>query len=458
MFTYRSPDGSKQEQEGAYREFYLKADINKARLAGVLFAIPLVGFIFNDYLFFGLSNMFYEIVSIRAVLLLITVLGFVYVGKVNSYRSYDLMIFSVAMAMIIGGGIINATRPSNIIVTSVITIVSILVLYLVLPLKLHYQVFLASFAAIGESLIILLLAKNAPTTIIYTMIFGMFVASVIGAFTSWQVQSYRKISYREFMKNKVLLNQLEQHANQLSKMVEERTKELTETQSRLVQSERLAAIGELAGMVGHDLRNPLSSIKNATFLLRKKSNTSPVGGSNEILDIIDRSIEHADNIIKDLLDYSREMNLELKEYSPKSLIDYALLTLSSTKLSSQVKIADYTQNFPMMLVDGDKIERVFINVIRNAIEAMPNGGTLEITSCQDNGSVEFGFADTGEGMSKDVMDKIFKPLFTTKTKGMGLGLAICKRIVEAHHGKITVQSALGKGTTFTVTLPIKPES
>jgi len=104
------------------------------------------------------------------------------------------------------------------------------------------------------------------------------------------------------------------------------------------------------------------------------------------------------------------------------------------------------------------MNRVFVNLIKNAIDAMPDGGTLEVRSRQKHGHVEFTFKDTGTGIPEEVKAKLFAPLVTTKAQGMGFGLAICKRIVETHGGKITVKSTLGKGAAFTVTLPIKPKS
>ena len=254
---------------------------------------------------------------------------------------------------------------------------------------------------------------------------------------------------------KLMQEKLEEYSQGLELTLQERSKELVETQTRLVKSERLAAIGELAGMVGHDLRNPLAGIKNANYFLKKKYSASLDDKGKEMLAIIDRAVEHADSIVGDLLDYSREIKLELEEYSPKSLIDYVLLSI---RPSSRIKIIDHTESFPTIWVDANKIERVFINLIKNAIDAMPEGGTLEISSRENSENVELAFADTGMGMSSDVIAKIFTPLFTTKAQGMGLGLAICKRVVEAHHGKITVESTLNKGTIFTIKLPINQES
>jgi len=280
----------------------------------------------------------------------------------------------------------------------------------------------------------------------------MVVANIIAAMNSWQLHSYRRKTYDEFIKRKQAQEALELHANHLSELVSERTKALEEAQMRLLKTERFAAIGELAGMIGHDLRNPLTGIKNAAYFLRKKQSSFIGESGNEMLTVIDRAVDQANKIVGDLLDYSKEINLDLEEYSPKSLIDYILLSIIVPK---KVNISNHTQSFPSIWVDASKMERVFVNLIKNAIDAMPTGGALEIKSKQIGENVEITFSDTGTGMSNDVMAKVFTPLFTTKAKGMGLGLPICKRIIEAHGGKISVQSELNKGTTFTVVLPIE---
>jgi signal transduction histidine kinase len=328
----------------------------------------------------------------------------------------------------------------------------VFVLYLVVPLKFKHQVFLASLATVGESIIILLLSDNSNASVAFTLIFSMFVANLIAVFSAWRMHSYRFNTYTEFYQRKALQFEVERHANQLSVLVKERTMDLAEAQSRLVQSERLAAIGEVAGMVGHDLRNPLAAIKNAAFFLRKKNGNNFDGTSNEMLVMIDRSVEHANDIVADLLDFSREIHLDFEEYLPQSLIDYVLL---SVKVPPNIKIVQSSHSQTSIWVDSNKIERVFTNLVKNAFEAMPNGGTLEISSRENGEAVEFLFADTGLGMSEDVLAKIFTPLFTTKAQGMGFGLAICKRMIEAHGGKIAVESSLNQGSKFIVSLPVK---
>jgi signal transduction histidine kinase len=235
-------------------------------------------------------------------------------------------------------------------------------------------------------------------------------------------------------------------------MVELRTAQLKDANERLVKSERLAAIGELAGMIGHDLRNPLAGIKNAAYFLKKKGTTISEAQSKEILEIIDKAIDHSDKIINDLLDYAREMHLELTKYGARTLVDEATRTI---QVPDRIKIVNHVDEEVGIWVNVDKMMRVFVNLIKNAVDAMPEKGTLEISSCQTKDHVEIAFADTGTGIPEETLQKLFTPLFTTKAQGMGFGLSICKRIVEAHGGTITVKTELNKGTTFTVTLPLK---
>jgi PAS domain S-box-containing protein len=257
------------------------------------------------------------------------------------------------------------------------------------------------------------------------------------------------VIFEDISEKKKMEKELGRLAVELESSLSEKTKQLEEANKQLLKSERLAAIGELAGMIGHDLRNPLTAMKNAVYLLRKRQPSLDETG-NTMLAVLDKSIEYSNKIVEDLLDYSRELRLELEEYSPKSLISYLRLSI---KVPEGITFSINVQSLPLLLVDAAKIQRVFINLINNAFEAMPNGGTLEISSCTNGDTVEFMFKDSGRGMSDDVMSKLFTPLFTTKAQGMGFGLSICKRIVEAHGGKITVTSTLNKGTTFTVTLP-----
>ncbi|MGZ4851360.1 MAG: PAS domain-containing sensor histidine kinase, partial [Candidatus Bathyarchaeia archaeon] len=252
-----------------------------------------------------------------------------------------------------------------------------------------------------------------------------------------------------------LQQELSKYSQRLEDLVKQRTEQLRQTQAKLVKSERLAAIGELAGMVGHDLRNPLTGIKNAVYFLKKKGKTIPEPQANEMLETIDNCVNYSNKIVSDLLDYSREIHLDVQEYSPRNLIKESLAIMN---LPEKVEILNYVTDKPLIKVDPDKIKRVFINLIKNGIEAMPNIGKLTIESKEANGALEISFADTGVGIPDEILPKLFAPLFTTKAQGMGFGLAICKRIIEAHRGTITVKTATGAGTTFSVSLPTKTEN
>jgi PAS domain S-box-containing protein len=245
--------------------------------------------------------------------------------------------------------------------------------------------------------------------------------------------------------------QLEVYTGQLEEKVEERTRELKKSQEQLLKAQRLAVIGELAGMVGHDLRNPLTSIGGAEYYIKKRLKLEANHKIREMLELIEKNISYSNKIINDLLDYSREIELELTQTNAKSLVKEAM---SLVEIPKDVRVIDETENKPKIDADGEKIKRVFVNLIKNAAEAMADGGTLTISSKQVNGSLEVVFSDTGVGMSKETLSKIWTPLFTTKAKGMGFGLSICKRFIEAHGGSIYVASTRGGGTTFTITLPI----
>ena len=222
-------------------------------------------------------------------------------------------------------------------------------------------------------------------------------------------------------------------------------------EEELVKSQRLAAIGETAAMVGHDLRNPLQGIAGALHLLKQESLTAEE--RNEMLRVIEKSLNYSDAIIRDLSDYSAEIRLKLAEATPKSIAREAM---GAVKIPRNVTVQDLSEDQPTLIVDTDRMKRVFINLIENAIDAMPQGGTLTISSRESVGNVEIALTDTGSGFRENVMANLWKPLQTTKAKGLGLGLAICKRIVDAHGGRISVRTKAGEGTTLTIGLPIKP--
>jgi PAS domain S-box-containing protein len=232
---------------------------------------------------------------------------------------------------------------------------------------------------------------------------------------------------------------------------------LKAAQERLVRSEKLAAIGQLAGGVGHELRNPLSAIKTAAQYARKKLAASELSASEpkvlEFLGLIDEEVDRANKVITDLLSFSRVAKPTVSSVKVEGIIRDAL---SHVAVPGNVTVVtDVSPDLPMVMIDAGQIQQVFVNIILNALEAMPEGGRLEVRASSKDGFVMVEFTDTGSGIPEAVAGKIFEPLFTTKAKGIGLGLAMSKNIMERHGGDIGVQSKEGDGTTFTISLPTR---
>jgi signal transduction histidine kinase len=231
---------------------------------------------------------------------------------------------------------------------------------------------------------------------------------------------------------------------------------LLETQQQLIRSEKLAAIGQLASGVGHELRNPLGAIKNAGFYIRRRVTNTDIPSTEprviEFLDIIDEEVNSANKVITDLLGFSRVAKPTVAPANIAGIIEDAL---RYTPVPENIKLTkDINNNLPMVMVDGEQIKQVFLNIALNALQAMgEKGGRLDIRARDRGKFVEVEFIDSGGGIPDQIKDKIFDPLFTTKAKGVGLGLSVCKTITERHEGDIKVKSQAGKGTTFTISLP-----
>jgi PAS domain S-box-containing protein len=217
--------------------------------------------------------------------------------------------------------------------------------------------------------------------------------------------------------------------------------------------EKLAAIGELATMVGHDLRNPLQAIENATYYLNNELPHLPIPQKTlEMLQIINNSVNYADKIVRDLHDFSATKKPTLKKTNINTIIKE---TLSQVETPNNVKLVTKLGHLPQIEADKDMIKRILLNLATNGIQAMEKGGTLKVSTKKTKGFVEVSFKDTGTGMSKENLKNLFTPFFTTKAKGMGMGLSICKKLVDTHGGSIEVESKEDKGSTFTVKLPIQ---
>jgi signal transduction histidine kinase len=240
---------------------------------------------------------------------------------------------------------------------------------------------------------------------------------------------------------------------QLEHEVEERTSQLIEAQEELLRKEKLAILGQLSGSVGHELRNPLGVMSNAVYFL-KMVHSEADETTKEYLDIIKYEIDNSLRIITDLLDFARTKTAQLQTVSVRALIDESLGKCTIPKNIELIN--NLPELMPYLKVDPQQIGQVLHNLIMNAIQAMPAGGLLTFDSRQDNdGMVRLQIDDTGEGISPENMKKLFQPLFTTKAKGIGLGLVVCRNLTEANGGRIEASSEPGRGTTFTVILPVR---
>jgi two-component system sensor histidine kinase HydH len=229
--------------------------------------------------------------------------------------------------------------------------------------------------------------------------------------------------------------------------------ELRQLKAEIARSQRLASIGSLAAGVAHEIRNPLSSIKGFATYFREKLRGSPE--DTRTADIMIQEVERLNRVVRQLLDLSRPMEMKKVPTSVGSLIEHTLkLTeLQARKKGVSIK-TDIAPGTTDAVVDPDRIKQALLNLCLNALEAMKAGGILTLTlRRQDERTLRIGISDTGPGISREEIDRIFDPFYTTKTSGTGLGLAIVHRIVEAHGGEIRVTSEPGGGTTFTILLP-----
>jgi PAS domain S-box-containing protein len=241
------------------------------------------------------------------------------------------------------------------------------------------------------------------------------------------------------------------YSETLEEMVAERTKELKVAQEQLVKKEKLAVLGKLAGGVGHELRNPLGAIKNAAYFLNMVLE-NPEPDVKETLEIMTREVARSEDILSSLLDFARPTVLTLRKVRMNDVLAEAVTRNPIPENIKLTRTPDDT--LPDIMADPDKLLQVFTNLITNACQAMSAGGSLTIQSAlSGKDRVSVSVTDTGTGITEEHMKRLFEPLFSTKAKGIGLGLVVTKAIVEAHQGSIDVRSEPGKGTTFTVTLP-----
>jgi signal transduction histidine kinase len=237
--------------------------------------------------------------------------------------------------------------------------------------------------------------------------------------------------------------EVEEYAARMEGLAEDRGKQLKD-------SERMAAIGQTAGMVGHDIRNPLQAILSELYLQKNDVSSLPEGEVKKTLQDsimhIEENLLYINKIVADLQDFARPLNPRKEEVDVDQSLKEAVAMVS---VPENIKVViSKEEGLPKLTADTTMLKRILVNLTQNAVQAMPNGGQLTINSRLQNSNIVISVSDTGEGIPEEVRSRIFTPLMTTKSKGQGFGLAVVKRMTEAQGGTITFESEVGKGTKF----------
>lgn len=246
---------------------------------------------------------------------------------------------------------------------------------------------------------------------------------------------------------------LEESIQRNQELAETNTR-LRDTQMQLVRSEKLAAVGQLTAGIVHDVKNPLAAIQGMTDMLLMDPKLPDE--ARQDIGIIHNSVVNATKIVTDLLKFARQAPPEFNSQDLRETIHSALYLNQYLIRKANVKVITEVSDWPIIVnYDAVQIEQVLMNLIQNAVHAMPQGGELKVVLVGENGTAKIGLFDTGVGIPSENLKRIFDPFFTTKENGTGLGLSTSYGIIASHHGEIHVQSQVGRGTCFTIVLPLE---
>ena len=238
------------------------------------------------------------------------------------------------------------------------------------------------------------------------------------------------------------------------KILEENIRQLKETQERLIRSERLAVIGNMAAYVAHEIRNPLVTIGGfARSILRASHQDDQIRQSTGI---IVEEVSRLERILANIMDFSKPVESVKVASQINELLENTCSLMDPYFKNVHIKLTKkFNSMIPKIVIDPTQIKQVFLNLIKNAVESMSGGGTLTLETVVEDEHIRINITDTGEGMTSEIMQNIFVPFFTTKVDGTGVGLAVSHKIVEDHQGYIKVKSSLQEGTTFSIFLPVE---
>ena len=246
--------------------------------------------------------------------------------------------------------------------------------------------------------------------------------------------------------------------NKMSRQLLQARKKEEAANQKLIQAEKLASIGRISAGIAHEIRNPLTSVKLNIQKLMQSDNLDEV--EKEHLNISQEGIKYMEKSIKDLLDFTRASELELARFSIEQILEESVKTLADSLALKKVTLKrNFQDELPQVLVDGDKLRQVFLNILRNAYEAVDEGGEITISLSllkeRFRKIIKVEIFDNGCGIPDKERDVIFELFYTTKTTGIGLGLAIARKIIEQHNGSIQLSENAKKGTSFEILIPVE---
>jgi signal transduction histidine kinase/putative methionine-R-sulfoxide reductase with GAF domain len=257
--------------------------------------------------------------------------------------------------------------------------------------------------------------------------------------------------------NAFMYQELKTFSQQMEEKIQKTTADLRKTEAQLIRSEKLAALGQLAAGIAHEIRNPLTSIN---ILIHSLTENFPSEDSHhEDLNVIEEEIDRINEILDRFLRFAKPAAPLLERTEVASIFEETLQLIRPRMEKQRIHVQKEFQDLPMILMDREQIKQVALNLLLNAVQAMPSGGTLTLRgqNSKDGQWITISIQDSGVGIPDEDMNKLFDPFFSKKEGGIGLGLSIAHRIIDQHHGKIEVESDPGKGTLFTIWLPIHNE-
>lgn len=268
---------------------------------------------------------------------------------------------------------------------------------------------------------------------------------IIGAVTGFLSQQQMNAT-RDL---KMTIRERDESYDKLKKQAET----LVEAEEQLRRADRLSALGQLSAGIAHEVRNPLASIKGTAEIISDKF--KPGDKEYEFVEILIKEVNRLDAVVVGFLDFARPKPPERKASNSNDII-LSVLKLTKHQIArSRIKLKTHLEDqLPSAYVDPEQMKQVFLNLIINAVQAMPDGGILEVKTYKEDSQIVCLFSDTGSGISKDNQKNMFTPFYTSKNRGMGLGLAIVHRILEGHKGEITFTTKQNRGTCFSIRLPI----